>query len=209
MGFIYKLKNNINNKIYIGCTTTPLSKRLSLHIKRSKNNKNNKLYNSIRKYSIDNFTMELIEECDDDIIFEREKYYIKLFDSYDNGLNSTFGGEGCPGYHHTEETKELLSNITKENRKNISYKELYGDNSDIEKDKRSKSVKNNWDNLTTNEYNIRIKNMNRTKHNKEDIKNIKKLFDDGYKVKEIHHLYPKFNISYLYDIKSGRRCKNI
>jgi group I intron endonuclease len=209
VGLIYKLTNIVNNKIYIGCTTTSLNKRFNLHIRRSKNNKNNKLYNSIRKYGIDNFTIEQIEECENDILFEREIYYINLFDTYNNGLNSTLGGEGCLGYHHTEETKELLSNITKENRKNISYVLLYGEKSTIEKDKRSESLQIYWNNLTTEEYNIRIKNMNVTKHNKEDIKNIKKLFSNGYKVKDIHTLYPTFKISYLYDIKSGRRCKNI
>lgn len=46
------------------------------------------------KYGIDNFSIEEIEECDDLILAEREIYWIDQYNSYYDGYNATFGGEG-------------------------------------------------------------------------------------------------------------------
>ena len=62
----------------------------------------------MKKYGQDNFTIELIEECNLDMIYETEKKYVESYDSYNNGLNSTFGGEGCLGYTHSPEIKQKI-----------------------------------------------------------------------------------------------------
>ena len=61
-GIIYKITNKINGKSYIGLTTTSLKKRWLGH-KYSSKTENYPLYYSIRKYGIENFTIELITEC--------------------------------------------------------------------------------------------------------------------------------------------------
>ena len=50
------------------------------------------MYKAFRKYGVENFTFEEIEEVENDLLDEREKYWISFYDSYYNGYNSTIGG---------------------------------------------------------------------------------------------------------------------
>lgn len=96
MGFIYKITNLNNNKVYIGQTIRSIEQRWSehKHTALKETNTNYPLYNAIRKYGIDSFKIEMIEECDDSILNEREKFWIQYFNSHgDNGYNVTDGGE--------------------------------------------------------------------------------------------------------------------
>lgn len=99
MGYIYKITNTKNNKIYIGKTTTCIQDRFSKHIYESKN-VNVKgysfiLHKAFRKYGIDNFIIEEVEEIDNSILNDREIYWINTYNSMiPNGYNMTFGGEG-------------------------------------------------------------------------------------------------------------------
>lgn len=53
------------------------------------------LYKAIRKYGIENFNFDIIEECSADELNEREKYWISYYNSYgENGYNLTPGGDG-------------------------------------------------------------------------------------------------------------------
>lgn len=94
---IYKITNKLNNKVYIGLTKTTLQYRWSKHISASKDLNNTKhLYKSMRKYGIENFYIEQIDETDDfSKLGELERKYIKEYDSTnpDKGYNLTPGGE--------------------------------------------------------------------------------------------------------------------
>ena len=95
MGFIYIIKNTINSKVYIGQTTNTIEYRFYQHLDCSKRSyKNSALYNAIRKYGQENFYVELIEEVPFDKLDEREIYWISYYDSFNNGYNSTIGGDG-------------------------------------------------------------------------------------------------------------------
>ena len=48
----------------------------------------------MRKYGIENFSFELIEECTQDELDDKEQYWIKYYDSFKNGYNNTIGGNG-------------------------------------------------------------------------------------------------------------------
>lgn len=85
---IYKIINKVNNKIYIGKTKKyykekyfGIKGRFSNHIasanSKSKCNDCPRLYNAIRKYGKDNFTIELIEETTLELI-NQEKYIILM-----------------------------------------------------------------------------------------------------------------------------------
>jgi group I intron endonuclease len=202
-GNIYKITNKINNKIYIGCTIYSLEKRFSEHAYRAlKTDNKSKLYNSIRKYGVKSFSIELIQECDLNIIYEIEKKYITELDTYDNGLNSTFGGEGCLGYVHSPEIRKKISEGTKNgnSHKGKTYDELYGDNADEERMKRKLSVENSWKNISDDK---KIKRINNSKNGVR--KNSKYGIDLIKEIKELIKIYPQMNYSYLYSIRDGSR----
>ena len=48
----------------------------------------------MRKYGTDCFQIELVEECSRDVTEEREKYWIKHYNSFGDGYNATLGGDG-------------------------------------------------------------------------------------------------------------------
>lgn len=93
---IYKVKNKINGKIYIGQTIRDLDKRISGHIRESKLEGGNKPFvNAIKKYGIENFEWEIIDEATSlDELDEKEIYWIKQLNSITpNGYNILGGGQ--------------------------------------------------------------------------------------------------------------------
>lgn len=57
-------------------------------------NNSKPLYQAIRKYGVENFSFEVLEECDISLLDEKEVYYINLYNSYKEGYNATLGGQG-------------------------------------------------------------------------------------------------------------------
>lgn len=108
MGFIYKISNNINNKIYIGKTCSSIHKRWQKHCC-AYTEYNWHIYRAMRKYGIENFKIEEIEKCKDEDLNSREKYWISYYNSYHNGYNSTEGGDG-----RTQVNRSMIKNMWKE-----------------------------------------------------------------------------------------------
>ena len=94
---IYKITNQINGKVYIGQSVN-IEQRWKAHRSRPFNPKapqySSPLYKAIRKYGLINFTFEVIEECKQDVLNEKEEYYIALYSANDKnyGYNLTAGG---------------------------------------------------------------------------------------------------------------------
>src|SRR5208283_2983105 len=105
---IYKITNSINNKAYVGQSQTSLEERWNHHKSDAKrNDRNSHFYNAIRKYGTDCWKFDILEEIDDiELLNEAEKKWIEYYDTFNNGYNSTNGGEN--GYIFSEETKEKL-----------------------------------------------------------------------------------------------------
>jgi group I intron endonuclease len=160
---IYKVKNILNGKLYIGCTTTGLQHRMKEHrYSCESKNRKSKFCSAIIKYGFDNFDFTILEKCNTPKeMFEREMYYIKLYETKENGYNLTNGGEGCIGYKHTDDTKILLSELLLEKHphKDKSYDDIYGTNSEKQRKIRSKATKMFWDNLDPKEREERIKKL--------------------------------------------------
>lgn len=96
MPYIYKITNKINGKMYIGKTIFTVEQRWKEHQKDSRRRDFEKrpLYSAIKKYGIENFSIEEVEECPIEILSEREKYWIEYYGSFKNGYNATIGGDG-------------------------------------------------------------------------------------------------------------------
>lgn len=106
---IYSIINTVNGKYYIGKSNNIYRRwydeKLGLkngtfhnvHIQRAWN-----------LYGADAFKFGIIEECEEDMLAEREKFWISYFDCYDNGYNQTLGGEGSVGAVCSDEKKEKL-----------------------------------------------------------------------------------------------------
>lgn len=94
-GFIYKITNRVNNKVYIGQTHFTVEHRFKQHIKNFNiEHRKQPLYKAFAKYGLENFSVETLEEVEFDKLNEREMYWIAYYDSFKNGYNANCGGKG-------------------------------------------------------------------------------------------------------------------
>jgi len=156
---IYKIKNVVNNKVYIGQAKN-LNTRYREHLYYIKNNKHYNYYlqKSFEKYGKENFNYSILEEVEDDSLLNiREKYWIDYYGGINSNntynfkdpllneyndyirkkLSKSSSGKNNPNYgnYWTEEQKENSS----KNKKGKSWEELYG----IEKSKKMKKKLSN------------------------------------------------------------------
>ena len=76
---IYKLSSLVNNKVYIGSTCNPLNVRMAQHILSHwafKSGNNSKCISSYDIIDMEEYKIQLIEECDIQNRLIREQYYI-------------------------------------------------------------------------------------------------------------------------------------
>lgn len=126
-GIIYKITSP-SGRIYIG-QTIDYNKRLTKY--RCGDSKGQiKLYRSFNKYGIENHIFEIVEECDVELLNERERHYQDLYDVLNEGLNclltetNHLSGKRCKetcdkikennakywlGKHHSIKTKDKIS----------------------------------------------------------------------------------------------------
>ena len=115
---IYKIENLVNGKVYIGQSVDIESRwREHKNISQRKTSKsyNYPLYKAFRKYGVENFSFEIVEECPVETLSEKEMFYINKYNScvYDKnsyGYNQSYGGDGAgAGRVLSEETKQKIS----------------------------------------------------------------------------------------------------
>lgn len=109
-GFIYKITNNVNGKVYIGQTIQTIKERFYQHCatKCSDSVLNMAIHKAIKKYGKSNFTIEVIEEVDKDSLNDREKFWIEYYNSYNNGYNSTRGGQDGSTHCKELDTESII-----------------------------------------------------------------------------------------------------
>lgn len=127
--YVYKITSATDNKVYIG-KTSDVERRFSYHrnapfsSNKAMSTSCPKLYNSMRKHGIENFSFEIIASFDtEDSALDAEEKYIAEYDSIKNGFNILVGGtRQYSGEHsiwfgrqHTEETKKKISETLKLN----------------------------------------------------------------------------------------------
>lgn len=115
MRYVYVIRNLINEKVYVGQTKSPVSRKAQ-HFCGARKGNDKPLYRSIRKHGEENFVFEILEECEDEVINEREQHWVTHFDSFnpEKGYNLTLGGDGGKGHKLTDEMKKRISQRTRE-----------------------------------------------------------------------------------------------
>lgn len=120
VGVIYKFKSP-SGKQYIG-QAIDFQKRYSTYKRRKQNSIGKKFWHAIQKYDgIENFEIEILckvarLECVSEfkkLLDKLEIFFIKYYDTYNSGYNSTQGGEGSLGRITKEETKRKISEANK------------------------------------------------------------------------------------------------
>lgn len=121
-GYIYKITNLVNNKIYIGQVyNKSIDDRFNRHCNSANKTSKSYLVRAIYKYGKENFKVEQIEECYSiSELNEREKYWIAYYNSTNSkiGYNLTPGGEGgntylCKSEEEMSVIKNKISNANK------------------------------------------------------------------------------------------------
>lgn len=124
-GCIYRhwhIDKHGKEKSYVGrCITLNVKNRWGYKGKGYKPKKGKpytSFWSAMQEYGWDNFYHDIIEiieaETKDELnkaLNKREKYYIELYDSYNNGYNDTRGGEGVVGYKNTPEVRANHSKV--------------------------------------------------------------------------------------------------
>ena len=98
MAYIYKIINDINQKVYIGKTYHSIEERWREHCKDylKEHCEKRPLYAAMKKYGLEHFHIEQVEEVDINItnLEDRERYWIEYYGSFKYGYNATLGGDG-------------------------------------------------------------------------------------------------------------------
>ena len=64
------------------------------------------LHNDFKIYGLENFQFEILEICNPEFLLEREKYWIKFYNTYENGYNLNDGGDNSK--YAIEKTKKKV-----------------------------------------------------------------------------------------------------
>ena len=127
---IYKITNIENNKAYIGCSSN-INRRWNVHKTRylDKTNKeyNKELYIDMRQYGLDKFKIEVLEECEEEELFQRESFYIAKHNTIAYGYN----GYGLEKHHNAKLTIIEVEDIRTRYNNLESKKDVYDDYSHI------------------------------------------------------------------------------
>lgn len=156
MGYIYKITNKTNNKIYIGQTTKErAADRFSQHRylarHQEQENSSSYLHRAMALEGVDNFSFEVIEEIENEFLNDKEQYWIQYYNSMaPNGYNLTLGGDGTKGYSRPQSIEE------REKRKQ-SNKQFYIDHPEA-LEELSQRTKKLWEN---EEYRKKVTESNK------------------------------------------------
>jgi group I intron endonuclease len=185
MGSIYIIRNIINNKSYIGQTIQDWERRVKCHFWEAnrKEHEETKLNRAILKYGKDNFVWKLITNCDEYQLDNKEIFFIKVFNSYKQGYNSTIGGQGISNFKVSEKTKSKIREFQ------IKY------NSDPKIKERKKNQMLGKNHHQYNKFGLNNKNFGlvrkKTLDNIDTIIEIRNKKYQGIKSKELSILYNK------------------
>lgn len=112
---IYKIKNLVNNKIYIGKTKCLLNRSYNYNssFKQERHDHiNDYLFNEMIKYGYENFILEPMEFCAIDELAEKELFWIKELKSNERKFGYNLRLDSSTGMQTAKETSvKIMSNL--------------------------------------------------------------------------------------------------
>jgi group I intron endonuclease len=113
---IYAIKNKTNNKLYIGSSVSPTQRWQKEHLPALNKNKhyNRHLQHSWNKYGENNFEFLILEECNENLLVEREGYWIEHHKSWNRDHGYNLNRYVDDRIIMSEETRQLMSEATKQ-----------------------------------------------------------------------------------------------
>lgn len=152
---IYSIQNIINGKIYIGFTKD-VEQRFYKHKWYGSRGSGpcKRLYPSMKKHGVHNFTFTVLEENIETIecAREREQFYIEKHESYTKGYNANHGGSGGDMSHLKSYQDAIkLVHENKHSSEYATYGMLGKNHSEETKEKQAIARKAYWDSLTDEE----------------------------------------------------------
>jgi group I intron endonuclease len=155
---IYRLINIINNKSYVGSSVS-LSRRFKYYyslicLEKTMNKGNSVIHRALLKYGYSNFSLNILEYCEPDVLIKREQYYIDLLNPEYNILR--IAGSSL-GFKHSEAAKTQMSiNNTGKNNPLFNKKHTYETRNKIRESIKSLIRVNNKPKVVTNETKLRM-----------------------------------------------------
>jgi group I intron endonuclease len=96
---VYKVTNNINQKLYVGKTELTLVQRKAGHYQRAAAGSETNFHRALRLYNKTDFTWEVLCECSsEEELDSMERFFIEQYDTFRTGYNMTAGGDGGVTY---------------------------------------------------------------------------------------------------------------
>ena len=86
-GIIYLITNKENGHKYVGQTTQGMNKQWQQHTQEALRMSDKPLHRAMRKYGQHRFNIQEIDECDENLLDEREKHWIKHYNTLKEGYN--------------------------------------------------------------------------------------------------------------------------
>lgn len=213
---IYKITNLTTGKSYVG-QSCDIEKRFREH----KSHANYQLGKDIRELGEDNFSFEILEECEKDQLDSKEDYYIRFYNTIDNGYNIIGGGQNNVGESNSNAklTENEVYAIREAYKNHESPREIYKNYSDKVTFKSFQSIwqGRSWKNVHNDVYTDENKafyrvaqvkdysyNANRRTLTDNDIYNIREYYNCHRSKEEVYKLYSdKISESYFLKIWSG------
>lgn len=125
---IYKYENKLTHSVYIGQSIN-ITKRKWEHL--NEPSSTSLIDQRLQQYGEEAFDFKILEECLPEQLDEREKYWIKHFDSYHNGYNLTEGGKSQFGENNIQgklsedQVKEIISLLEETNKTCQEISDIY------------------------------------------------------------------------------------
>lgn len=219
---IYCVENNINHKKYVGLSKDCL-KRWNDHYSKSyhsskDDDKRKPLYLAMRKYGRENFSFSILEECEEELLKEREIYWIDKLNTYATGYNATLGGD-LPQGHVLSEEEHGMAKLTLKEVEECRKMYMEGKRSrDVWEEKYKDRIKysgfskmwhgRTWRNVMPEVF---LNNPHPArKISEEDVIKIKELYRSSWSCAKIYHYFnEKFSRTSINDICHNRRYNNI